>query len=69
MGGIADLIVALSLVGFMQEREAREEVRTSRQEEVFVPFNFSPLEPQLTKEAKLPVAAPASSSEALPFGV
>jgi hypothetical protein len=46
MGGISDLVVALSLLGLMRAYDAREEERTSRQEEVFVPFNLPPLPQQ-----------------------
>ena len=41
----------------------------SQPEEVFVPFNLPPLKPEPTKEARQPVAVPASSSKALPLGV
>jgi hypothetical protein len=41
----------------------------SQPEEGFVPFNLPPVKPEPTKEARLPVAVPASSSEALPLGV
>lgn len=41
----------------------------SQPEEEFVPFNLPPVKPEPTKEARQPVAVPASSSEALPLGV
>ena len=43
MGGLADLVAALTLLGAMKVREAQEEDRKSRQEEAFVPFKLPPL--------------------------
>ena len=45
-GGIGDLLAALTILGLIRKREAREEARTSKQEEVFVPFNLPPLPQQ-----------------------
>lgn len=72
MGGISDLVVALSLLGLMQAWDAREEERTSRQEEVFVPFNLPPLSQQeqaigqLTAADSSPVAVTRPVSHAWP---
>jgi hypothetical protein len=41
----------------------------SQPEEEFVPFNLPPVKLEPTKEARQPVAVPASSSEALPLRV
>jgi hypothetical protein len=55
MGNVSDLIAALTILGLIREREAREEARTSRQEEVFVPFNLPPL-PQREQSIPHPAA-------------
>ena len=58
-----------SIVAPMRERGTPGEANPSQQEEVFVPFNFSALDRKLAKEAKRPVAVPASSFEAKPVAV
>jgi hypothetical protein len=70
MGNVSDLIGALALLGIMRAWDAREEARTSRQEEVFVPFNLPPLpqreQPirQPATEVRPPVAVATSASHA-----
>jgi hypothetical protein len=70
MGGVPDLIAALTVLRLMRERDAREEARKSRQEEVFVPFNLPPLPqqgpliPRPAMEARPPVAVAPSASHA-----
>lgn len=70
MGGISDLVVALSLLGLIRAYDARQEERTSRQEEVFVPFNLSALPQQeqvigqLTTADRSPVAVARPGSQA-----
>jgi hypothetical protein len=56
--GIADLVVALAVLGDMKVREAPEEDRKSRQAEAFVPFNLPPL-PQRGR----PTRQPATEAE------
>ena len=55
--------------GSHQRTWGSREANQSQPEEVFVPFNLPPVKPELTEEAKPPVAVPASSSEAMPVGV
>jgi hypothetical protein len=69
MGEVMSWAAALAFLGVMRAWDARQEERTSRQEEVFVPFNLPSMKPEPTEEARLPVAVPASSSEAQPVGV
>jgi hypothetical protein len=58
MGGVADLVAALALLGAMKVRVAPEEDRKSRQAEAFVPFNLPPL-PQRGR----PTRQPATEAE------
>jgi hypothetical protein len=56
--GLADLVVALAVLGDMKGREAPEEDRKSRQAVAFVPFNLPPL-PQRGR----PTRQPATEAE------
>jgi hypothetical protein len=46
MGEVMSWAAALAFLGLMRAWDARQEERTSRQEEVFVPFNLPPLPQQ-----------------------
>ena len=70
MGGVSELVAALAVVGIMRAWDALEEDKKSRQEEVFVPFNLSPLPqqgqqiPHPTAEARPQIAMAPSASHA-----
>ena len=53
----------------MRERGAPGKATPSQPEEVFVPFHLPRVKPELTEEAKPPVAVPASSAQTIPVGV
>lgn len=59
MGGISDFVMALAFLGVMRAWDAREEEKKSTREEVFVPFNLSPL-PQQTQAIGQPLTADKS---------
>ncbi len=53
MGGVADLVAVLAVLGDMKVRVALAEDRKSRQAEAFVPFNLPPL-PQRERPTRQP---------------
>ena len=58
-----------SIMASIRERGAPREANQSQPEEVFVPFHLPRVKPELTEEAKPPVAVPASSAQTIPVGV
>jgi hypothetical protein len=66
---LAIWLAVKSLVARISERGAAVQATPSRPEEAFVPFHLPAVKSEPTEEAKLPVAIPASSSEAQPVGV
>ncbi len=59
MGEVTTWTAALALLGIMRARDAREEERKFRQEEVFVPFKLPPL-PQQEQAIGQPMTADKS---------
>lgn len=65
MGSVSELVYAMAALGILRAWNAREEERTSRQDEEFVPFHFPPLSQQvipLPMEESAPVVAIAASA-------
>jgi hypothetical protein len=60
MGDVMSWAAALAFLGVMRAWDARQEERTCRQEEEFVPFNLPPL-PQQEQVIGQPITADTSS--------